>query len=168
MIAVINASPLIYLGKLGLLNYLPRLFSRVITSEIVKNEVLDSSTPEFIALDDAFSNWLETMEIKDSSMIDKLVAAQIHEGEASIILIANHFRNIKKEPVLVIDDLAARDLARSLGFTIIGTIGILLKLVKTKELTRAKAKECLTFLVEETDFRISVKIYCRLLTELEE
>jgi hypothetical protein len=168
VIAVINASPLIYLGKLGLLNYLPCLFSRVITSELVKNEVLDSKAPEFIALDEAFSKWLETIEVKDPSMIDKLVAAQIHEGEASIILIAKNFREIQKEPVLVIDDLAARDLARSLGFTIIGTIGIILKLVSTKELTRSKAKECLVFLVEETDFRISVKIYSRLLMELEE
>jgi hypothetical protein len=159
---------LIYLGKLGLIDYLPRLFTRVITSEIVKVEVLDNSTPEFSSLDAAFSDWLEIMEIEDSSLLDKLIAAQIHEGEASIILIAKHFRDNQKESVLVIDDLAARDIARSLGFTIIGTIGIILKLVRMKELSSVKAKECLDFLIEKTDFRISVRIYSKLLKELEE
>ncbi len=44
MIAVINASPLIYLSKLGIIEVLPKLFTRIITTRTVKQEVLQEKT----------------------------------------------------------------------------------------------------------------------------
>ena len=58
MIAVINASPLIYLSKLGMIEVLPQLFTRIITTTTVKQEVLQEKTaPEHAILSEAFDKW---------------------------------------------------------------------------------------------------------------
>jgi predicted nucleic acid-binding protein len=57
MIAIINASPLIYLGKIGALSLLPKLFSSCFTTNIVKYEVLNQKdAPEYIVLIESFSD----------------------------------------------------------------------------------------------------------------
>ena len=59
MIGIINASPLIYLGKIGALYLVPKLFTKCYTTLLVRNEVLgEKNTPEFSILDASFSDWL--------------------------------------------------------------------------------------------------------------
>jgi len=57
LIGIINASPLIYLGKIGLIGLLPQLFDEIWTSIDVKEEVLRlKSSPEIPILEEAFSS----------------------------------------------------------------------------------------------------------------
>lgn len=69
MIAIINATPLIYLGKIGALKYIPQLFNTCVTSEIVKLEVLaDKNAPEIPLLRESFENWLKIRDFQDKKL----------------------------------------------------------------------------------------------------
>ena len=81
MIAIINASPLIYLGQIGALNFLPKLFSRCYTTSLVKNEVLgQKKVPEHLILKESFSDWLILKEPSDQRLMKRLEDLQIHPG----------------------------------------------------------------------------------------
>ncbi|MCG3253838.1 MAG: hypothetical protein KAX09_08325, partial [Candidatus Heimdallarchaeota archaeon] len=141
MIAVINASPLIYLSKLGIIEILPQLFSRIVTTQTVKQEVLQEKTaPELVILSEVFSSWLEVKRA-DEKIVKKLTELQIHKGEAEVIAIGRELLAKEKSTVVIIDDLLAREIATSLGLTVTGTIGVLLKATKEKIIAR---KECQT------------------------
>ncbi|NVM00783.1 MAG: DUF3368 domain-containing protein [Candidatus Helarchaeota archaeon] len=169
MIGVINASPLIYLGKLGVIRLLPQLFSEVWTSEEVKKEVLSQkATPEFPVLEEAFSTWLKIYSVKDTSLLTKLLKLNIHRGEAYVIMIAYELKHLKKEPIAIIDDLTAREIAVTFEIPVIGTVGVLLRGVKEIFLTKEKCKNLFEKLIEETDFRITTKLYSQILKKLEE
>ncbi len=168
LIAVVDASPLIYLGKIGLLELLPEIFEQVITSKFVKKEVLIKSEPEFTILNNAFSKWLAIIKPEDKKLVSNLIATQIHRGESEVIAIAKQLLKQGKRNVIVIDDLAARDIGRTLGLSITGTIGVLMKARKLKLRNTKQTVQSFRELVEETDFRISVGLYSKVLTILEE
>lgn len=168
MIALINASPLIYLGKIGAINYLPKLFTECITTKAVKFEVLkQKDAPEYIILEESFEKWLNIEEPSNKNFIKKLKQLFIHHGEASIIALAKEFQKISESRVLIIDDLAAREIARTLSLNITGSLGIILKALKTGLINKAKSKELLKTLVTETSFRISTPLYVKTLEEID-
>jgi predicted nucleic acid-binding protein len=168
MIAFINASPLIYLAKIGAINYLPKLFTECITTKAVKLEVLkQKDAPEYIILEESFEKWLNLKEPSNKNFIKKLEQLLIHHGEASIIAIAKEFQKKSETRVLIIDDLAAREIARTLGLNITGSLGIILKALKTNLINMAKSKELLKTLVTETSFRISTPLYVKTLEEID-
>jgi predicted nucleic acid-binding protein len=169
LIGVINASPLIYLGKIGLVDLLPQLFTEIWTSIEVKEEVLKlKSAPEILILEEAFASWLQIHPMSDSKLLTQLLELQIHRGEATIIAIARDLKYKKKDPIAIIDDLTAREIARTFDIPVIGTVGILLRAVKKAILTPDQFKNKIRMLVEETDFRMSVKLYSQLLNKLKE
>jgi predicted nucleic acid-binding protein len=168
LIGVINASPLIYLGKLGAVSLLTQLFQEIWTSQEVRHEVLSSETsPERPLLQEAFSTWLKIYHIEDQAFLTRILDLQIHRGEASVIAIAKELKDLKQETIVIIDDLTAREIARTLSLPIIGTIGVLLRSVKKELLTPKDFKQKLDILIEETDFRMSIKLYSQLLKEFE-
>ena len=166
MIAFINASPLVYLGKLGLLLHLPETYEPIVTCSDVKRELMeDHSAPEHAALDIAFSSWLSIKDPEDSVFTSKILALNIHTGEAGVIALA---RESKYENVLIIDDLNARAISRALGIKVTGTLGIMLEFLKNGLITSEHAKLDLKYLVEKTTFRISTKLYSRVIEKFEE
>jgi len=167
MIAVINASPLIYLSKLGVIEILPQLFTRIITTKTVKQEVLsEKKAPEYTILNELFESWLEVVSVEEK-IIEKLAALQIHRGEAEVIAVGRELLTKEKTTVVIIDDLLAREIATSLGLTVTGTIGVLLKALKEKIITKKKSQALLEQLITTTTFRLSAKIYAKILREIE-
>lgn len=171
MIGIINASPLIYLGKIGALQLLPKLFMECYTTLIVKREVLRSessmNTPEFSVLEESFSNWLSLKESTNQQLVERLKELNIHVGEASVIALAKELQDNSDEDIIIIDDLAAREIARTLDSKVTGTIGILIKALKLKFISGEKCKNFLQILVENTTFRISSALFSKLLKEIE-
>lgn len=166
MIAVINASPLIYLSKIGALALLPKLFTRITTTTLVRKEVLlVENAPEHQVLKEAFNTWLET-SIIEGEIIDELVKLQIHRGEAEVIALGKELLTREKNTVVIIDDLLAREIAISLGLKVTGTIGILLKALKEKIITNRECKKKLEQLITTTTFRLSAKLYAKILREI--
>ncbi|MHA1785808.1 MAG: DUF3368 domain-containing protein [Candidatus Helarchaeota archaeon] len=169
MIAVINASPLIYLGKLGILDLIQNLFSEILTSDVVRKEVLTSkNAPEIPILKNAFSSYLKIINVKDQGLLNRLQDLNIHVGEATVIVIATELKQTSKEPVVIIDDLTAREIAKTFGIPVIGTIGVLLSLMKKNFLGKSIGRSKIEKLVEYTDFRISTKLYSKILRQIKE
>lgn len=167
MIAVVNASPLIYLGKAGLLNLLQVFFDEVVVSKAVEQEVLVSTQPEYASLKRAFDDWLKVTETELTGEFEILTDFGLHIGEAHTLTLALQLRKQKEESVIVIDDLAARDVAHTLGLAVTGTIGIILQARKRSRISKNEALSTLEFLVQETTFRMSTKLYSQVLSELE-
>lgn len=168
MIAVINASPLIFLGKIGALNLLPKLFDEIVTTEGVKEEVLrKESAPEKIMLDQAFNSWLHIEKAHNPQLEKNLSEFAIQQAEITVLVLAFELLKIKKQPITIIDDRAAREIARTMGLTITGTIGIVLRSVKADHISKPESMRYLNKLSQETDFRMSVSLYARLLSEIE-
>lgn len=157
MKVIINATPLIHLGKLGKLNLLTQLYSNIITTREVKNEVLTKNYPEYSVLKMAFDNWIMIQDANDKTVMDNLILSQqIDLGEASVIALALEQEN---DVLLLLDDLIARSVAKSLGIKISGTLGIILEALYSKILSANEIKLLFDDLVTETPFRISVKLY---------
>lgn len=157
MKVIINATPLIHLGKLGKLNLLTQLYSNIITTREVKNEVLTKNYPEYSVLKMAFDNWIMIQDANDKTVMDNLILSQqIDFGEASVIALALEQEN---DVLLLLDDLIARSVAKSLGIEISGTLGIILEALYSKILSADEIKLLFDDLVTETSFRISVKLY---------
>jgi predicted nucleic acid-binding protein len=155
-----------YLGKLGLLLHLPKRYEPIITCTAVKKELMeDQSAPEHAALDIAFSSWLSIKDPEDSVFTSKLLGLNIHAGEAGVIALA---RESKYQNVLIIDDLNARDISRTLGIKVTGTLGIMLEFLKNGLITSEDAIRDLKYLVEKTTFRLSTKLYSRVLEKFED
>lgn len=170
MIGFINASPLIYLGKLGLLNHLPNIFSTVITSSLVKEEVLNKETSaEQPAIEAIFNLWLKINPVSENTPIYQwLIKIGIHPGEAQIITLAKTQENQTGNRVIVIfDDLEARQTASSLGLTVTGTIGIILALAKNKAISPDICRHKIDELIRNTTFRISPSVFAQLKMELD-
>jgi len=169
MIAIINASPLIYLGKIGALSLLPKLFSSCFTTNIVKYEVLNQEdAPEHTILEESFANWLIVKEPTNQKLVKKLEALQFHLGEASIITLAKELQDKGEKDILIIDDLTAREIARTLEIKVSGTLGIIVKAMRSSFITKIECKNYLRNLIENTSFRISATIYSKVLNEIDE
>ena len=168
MIGIINASPLIYLGKIGAISLLPKLFSECYTTSFVKKEVLSNkNAPEIPALEECFSSWLSLKEPSNEQLIERLGKLNIHLGEASVITLAKELQDKSDKSIRVIDDLAAREIARTLDLKVTGTIGIFINAFRLKFIDVVKCKEYLNILVEHTTFRISSALYSKILKEIE-
>ncbi len=169
MIAIINASPIIYLGKIGAITLLPKLFSRCYTTTIVKKEVLgDEKVPEFLILEECFSDWLTVKNPSYKQLIKRLEDLQIHSGEASIIALGKEMQEKAEEKIIIIDDLTAREIARTLELKITGTLGIILKALHQRLIMKKECKYFLQFLIENTTFKISTTMFSKILKEIDE
>ena len=126
MIVVSNASPLIYLGKLGQLGLLHKQYGQILISGEVYNEVvvnglrmgaLDATAVDVLVKQGLIQ--VVTLDFPDP--IPDWVNA-IDLGEAETILLAQQ----RPADLAIIDNHHARMAARHLGLSIKGTIGVLL------------------------------------------
>ena len=117
---VINASPLILLGKINRLDLLNRLFSKVYIPSAVLQEVqaIDKSQMELKLSDITFERLNVTNKIAVRGLLGRL-----HQGEVEVMVGALE----KGVLTVVLDESAARNKAKQLGLEATGTLGILLK-----------------------------------------
>jgi len=122
-----NAGPLIHLAKIGRLNLLEDVFGEIIVPRTVKVEVIDKGKekgrPDAFLIDNV--DWIKIAE--DPPNADRFAEkAGLHRGEACAILLAKSF-NV---PVLL-DDSDARKFALGLGLEVVGSVGIIIKAVRS-------------------------------------
>src|SRR3990172_3650813 len=116
--AVLNASPLICLQKSGLSGLLPKLFSDIIVTNIVKAEVLAKGTVD-VPMEALFAN--DWFRIADVAIDPDIAAWGLGRGEESVLSYALHDRSCWA----VIDDRVARRCAESMKCLFTGTVGII-------------------------------------------
>lgn len=113
--AVADTSPIIALVGLGELRLLDALFARIIVPFAVWEELADKSgAPELDALR------MQGVSFLPAPLLP-IEVATLHGGEAAAIALAQAIPN----SVVLLDDLAARRVAGTLGLRVMGTLGIL-------------------------------------------
>ncbi|HEX9668434.1 MAG TPA: DUF3368 domain-containing protein [Thermoanaerobaculia bacterium] len=120
MIAVSDTSPLSYLVLVGEGDLLGSLFDEVWIPPAVADELTRPRTPETVASWlDAPPAWLHLSSAPDISSLP--AAPRLHRGEAEVIALGMALNS----DFLLLDDRAARKVARNLGLPLMGTLAVL-------------------------------------------
>ncbi len=118
-VVVADTGPLQYLVLIDAIEVLPRVFGAVLMPEIVRDELSHPRTPATVRA------WLATqppwLELRVMPPGTTLPLPQLGAGERAAILLA---RTVRADLILM-DDRAGVVVARSLGFFVMGTLGIL-------------------------------------------
>src|SRR5262249_11124841 len=119
-LVVADTSPLNYLILIDQIEILPALFEKVLVPEVVRNELQHSDAPAAVRRwISTTPPWLEIVPAGQETTDVELL--RLGGGERAAILLA---LRIKAE-LLLIDDRDGVNLARSRGFAVTGTFGIL-------------------------------------------
>ena len=119
MIIVSNAGPLIALARIGKLDLLKQFMQIYIPNEVYEQVVVKGEgKPGSTEVKE--SDWFITKEVKNTLAVESLTI-ELEKGEAEAIILA---LELNAELVLI-DESIARDIAKSRGLEVIGTVGIL-------------------------------------------
>ena len=118
---VINTSPLIALGKMGLLDLVRELPIVLVTPTQVKQE-LDAGIELGHLI--GFPGWVEVREL--SLPIDQSFFDRLDSGEAAVIQLALEI----EVDTVCLDEIKGRRIAKELGLSVTGSLGILGKAKK--------------------------------------
>jgi predicted nucleic acid-binding protein len=143
---VANSSPLIVFQRIGRFTLLRDLVRRLPIPPMVRREVFGT---------DPLPEWVEERMLTQP-LASQIIAARIGPGEREAIALALEV----KATWLIIDDLAGRRLAHSLGITVIGSVGLLLK-AQARGLIPAVRP--LMEAMQREDFRISERVFTAIL-----
>ena len=159
---VSNATPLIYLAKIGRIQILKNIFQSIQVPDEVKIEVVDRGKekkyPDAYVIEEAFNDgWITVGNLtKDNEKRASVLteATGIDLGEAEAILLTRQ----KAEETILMDQAHARTVARQFGLKPRGTLYLILVSTRRGMLSKEDAKEDLSRLVE-ANFRINTKVY---------
>jgi len=163
---VFNATPLIYLNKVGLADKLSLLPYRLITTHTVYYEIVvrgvEKQVEEAKHLRTLFDSLIiEVVEQADEEVVEKLRNSGIHNGEATVISLADRLNT-----TAIIDDKRARHVARTLGIRLSGTPHIIIQLVKQGVITKQEARQAVDKMIEQ-GWYCSAKSYSKIVSAIE-
>lgn len=148
---VSNSSPLIAFERLNRLDLLQALTQALLIPTAVRHEVFGTKP---------FPAWITERPITQA-FAQIAFSPRLGQGEREAIVLALEVGDC----TLLLDDLAARRTAEALGITVVGTIGLLV-LAKKRDLL--PALKPLLDMLALYDFRLSPRLYARVLTEVNE
>lgn len=119
-LAVVNASPLIFLARGGHLDLLAKLADRTIVPQPVATELQARGDTDRTVLALTRCKWLEIVSAPP-------IPADVQSwglglGESSVLALAQQHSTA----TVVMDDLAGRRCATSMGLPVLGTLGVVL------------------------------------------
>lgn len=130
--SVINASPLIYLSRAGLLNMLQVISPEIVVPQTVAAEILQRGATDITAQAIRQNDWLKVLPTP--AVPPEIIAWSLGAGESAVLSWA--LTNINTEAI--IDDLAARRCAAALQIPVRGTLGIVLTAKQRGEIAAAR------------------------------
>lgn len=151
---VSNATPLIYLSKVGKLELLKGVFGEIYIPEEVKIEAVDRGKElkrgNALVIERAIEDgWLKVSRAEPVKL-----PIELEVGETAAISLA---KKLGSREVLI-DEVSARTAARLLGLQPRGTIFVLLKILEEGEMNLDEFLETLNELVKH-GFRLREEIY---------
>ncbi|MFB2880157.1 DUF3368 domain-containing protein [Floridanema aerugineum] len=156
MIVISDTSPILYLLLINQLDLLPRLYSNLIIPDVVQAEMQATGAP--IVLQDWIAKPPQWLEIRTVPPGNYAPLQRLQAGEQAAILLAQSLQ----ADLLIVDDLAARQIAQQLGIKITGLLGILGEAGRRKWID---FPETLKQLLQTTNFRVSPQLVEDLLKE---
>jgi predicted nucleic acid-binding protein len=119
MTAVLDASPLCYLLLIGEVDLLPQLFSRVVVPRTVILELRHDDAPATVR------NWAANLPIwisvEETPNTSSEGMEKLQAGERAAIVLAE----LIQADIIVIDEKAARLIARRRGLSVTGVLGVI-------------------------------------------
>jgi len=119
--AISNTSPLLYLYRIGAINWLPKLFDEVWIPEAVRNELSAGRNKGYDVPNPDEYAWLSVVDPK--SMPSEWLALDLGVGEIAAMALA--LENPKR--IVLLDDMLARRTAQVAGLQVWGTLKVLLE-----------------------------------------
>ncbi len=167
MVVVSDSSPLIYLAKINRLGLLKQLFGKLLIPqtvfvEVVENGKQDGFSDAFAVEEAVKQKWIAVQRAAFSKNLLR-IAPELGDGEAEALSLALN----SKARLVLMDEAAARTVARSFGLNVRGTVFVIISAFKKKLLTRKEAKKSLKELLE-SGFRMAPELYAEVLEELDE
>lgn len=148
-------SNLLIIGELELLH---RVFDEVIIPEAVEQELLALEQFDIDLRAYQEASWI-TMKVPEDTALVQALRASLDRGESEAIALAQ----ATPGSLLAIDEKAGRKIAQSLGISIIGLVGIL---IRAKENGIIPAiKPLLDRLIQEAGFYLSRRFYHQILRD---
>lgn len=158
MIVVSDTTPIISLMKAGQLELLQNLFDVVYIPEAVYFELVENEAyiEEARMIQECEFLLVKKVDNEKSVTILRNFTG-LDTGESEAIILADE----KQSDVLLMDERKGRQVAKKMGITITGTIGILIQAFNEGILTKEDVDRCIERL-NESRIRISEKLYQRL------
>jgi uncharacterized protein len=165
-----DASPLIWLAKVGKITLLKTLFGEVIIPQEVYIEAVEKGlqggfTDAQTIKECINEGWMRFSKLnsKDQSIIQKISehAFEIHSGEAQAIVLAREMKLM-----LLMDESAGRAFAQAWGVKVKGTIYVIISALRKSLISETDAKETLLTMVTK-GFRLEPTLLARLIIEIE-
>jgi len=130
--AISNTSPLLYLHRIGVLDWAPKLFSEVWTPGAVVSELQEGERKGYDVPNPRDYAWLQIVEPR--SVPSEWLTLDLGPGELAVLALA--LENPSR--VALLDDGLARQIAQAAGLTVWGTLKVLLE-AKPQSLTESVA-----------------------------
>jgi len=119
--AVSNTSPLLYLYRIGGIEWLPKLFDEVWIPEAVKNELKAGRSKGYDVPNPDDYSWLSVVSPKSTP--SEWLALDLGVGEIGAMALALE----NPDRVVLLDDMLARRTAQVAGLQVWGTLKVLLE-----------------------------------------
>lgn len=119
--AISNTSPLLYLYRIGGIEWLPKLFDEISTPEAVQHELTTGQNRGYDVPNPQNYDWLQIINPK--SMPSEWLALDLGAGEVAAMSLA--LENPKH--IILLDDMLARRTAQAAGLQVWGTLKVLLE-----------------------------------------
>ena len=161
MKVIVNATPLIALSLINQLELLNQLFDEVIIPAAVYQEVALSGDSKPGAIELKNASWIQVLSPTASLTIEPLLLG-LDRGELEVILLA---ASIKPDWV-IIDEKLARRVAKVMGLSVKGTVGILLASFQAGYLSKQETLESLQQLIDK-GIRLNSQVIDWITTELD-
>jgi predicted nucleic acid-binding protein len=163
MLVVSNTSPIMNLAVVGMLDLLRQQFGEVIVPAAVVGELrLDTDYPGMGEIRSAITTgWLHQVSLEN----DKVAMAlrrELDDGEAEAIALALQL----KVGTILMDERDGRSVAKSMGLSPIGVLGVLLRAKQSGVIS--SIKEILNRLRDEAGFYITDNLMKNILFEVGE
>jgi predicted nucleic acid-binding protein len=126
--AISNTSPLLYLYRIGAMDWLAQIFQSVWAPSAVALELKDGRRKGHDVPTPSNYGWLEIVDPKHTP--SEWLALDLGKGELGAMALALE----NPHRIVLLDDALARRTAQAAGLTVRGTLGILLD-AKTRRLT---------------------------------
>ena len=160
MIVISDTTPISELTKVGYLDLLPKLFGTVVTPQGVFDELTTGQHPAAEIVRDL--SWLNVVAIENRQAVAELQQmGKLDLGESEAIALAEEIGADR----LLIDEKAARRVAKTRNLPLIGTMGVLLLAKRQGYLESVKY---VLDQMQQQETRISDRLYIQVLTLAEE
>lgn len=159
MIIVSDTTPIITLSKIERLDLLQKLFENIMIPRAVYDELTSNAQfqEEAKTINDA--EYIKVVKVEDSKAVKLLQRATgLDLGEAEAIIYTDSY----KTGLLLMDEIKGRKIAKQMGISIMGTVGILMAAYDEKLISSHEIKEYIE-IMKNVGRHISDKLYAQLL-----